>query len=132
MSSVIDNWFRNTTADIEIKSIEVVDAETVVSEEITDKAKSRKDMPVYSGVITYFPNALKEVSKVSLAGAKQHGQTRDTMHWDKTKSTDNTDALMRHLIDHSINPVDDDNMLHLAKVAWRALASLERYLEDNR
>ena len=30
--------------------------------------------------------------------------------------------LVRHLIDHSSNPMDDDGVLHLAKVAWRALA----------
>jgi len=95
------------------------------------KAEERKATPVYSGVLKYFPNALKEVSKCSLAGQKQHNHG-DKLYWDKTKSTDNEDALVRHLIDHSINPMDDDNVLHLAKVAWRALASLEIYLEDER
>ena len=45
------------------------------------------------------------------------------------KSTDNEDALVRHLIDHSINPVDEDGVLHLSKVAWRALAALQIYLD---
>lgn len=93
------------------------------------KAEVRKATPVYTGVLKYFPNALKEVSKCSLAGQKQHNQG-DELYWDKTKSTDNEDALVRHLIDHSIDPMDDDNVLHLAKVAWRALASLEIYLEN--
>jgi hypothetical protein len=95
------------------------------------KAEERKATPVYSGVLKYFPNALKEVSKCSLAGQKQHNHG-DKLYWDKTKSTDNEDALVRHLIDHSINPMDDDNVLHLAKCAWRALAALEIYLENER
>jgi len=46
------------------------------------------------------------------------------------KSTDEYDALMRHLIDHDIEPMDDDDILHLTKVAWRAMAGLERYLTN--
>ena len=92
-------------------------------------AQRRKMTPVYSGVLKYFPNALKEVSKCSLAGQKQHNHG-DELYWDRNKSTDNEDALVRHLIDHSIDPMDDDGVLHLAKVAWRALASLEIYLEN--
>ena len=96
----------------------------------TTKAEDRKATPVYSGVLKYFPNALKEVSKCSLAGQKQHNHGNE-LYWDKSKSNDNEDALVRHLIDHSSNPLDDDGVLHLAKVAWRALASLEIYLEDD-
>ena len=92
------------------------------------ESEDRKSMPVYSGVLKYFPDALKEVSKCSLAGNNQHHPNKP-LHWDKNKSTDNEDALVRHLIDHSINPVDDDGILHLAKVAWRSLAALQIYLD---
>ena len=91
-------------------------------------ASKRKATPVYSGVLKYFPNALKEVSKTSKAGNDQH-HPNTPLHWDKSKSADELDALTRHLIDHSINPIDDDGVLHLAKVAWRSLAALERYLD---
>ena len=94
-----------------------------------EEKNGRKGMPVYSGVLTYFPDALKEVAKCSLAGQKQHNQG-DKLYWDKNKSFDNEDALVRHLIDHSKNPVDEDGVLHLAKVAWRALASLQIHLEN--
>jgi len=94
------------------------------------KAQKRKQMPVYSGVLKYFPDALKEVSKASQAGNNQHHPDKP-LHWDKTKSFDNEDALVRHLIDHSKDPMDDDGVLHLTKVAWRALASLQIYLENN-
>jgi len=95
----------------------------------TDKAAERKATPVFSGVLKYFPNALKEVAKCSQAGNDQHHPDKP-LHWDMDKSTDEYDALTRHLIDHTINPIDDDGMLHLTKVAWRALAGLERYLTN--
>jgi len=95
-----------------------------------DKHAKRKAQPVFSGVLAYFPNALKYVSGVSKAGNDQHHP--DTpLHWDKSKSADEEDALVRHLMDHSIDPMDDDGILHLGKVAWRSLAALERYLEKN-
>jgi len=102
---------------------------TVTRRVFKEDADVRKGQPVYSGVLKYFPDALKEVSKCSMAGQKQHNQG-DELYWDKNKSFDNEDALVRHLIDHSVNPMDDDNVLHLAKVAWRALASLQIYLEN--
>lgn len=132
-NSILDQWninFEITDVDKSLDDLHGINVEYEVVEPTTEKATSRKGMPVSSGVLAYFPNALKEVSKVSVAGAEQHGQTRETMHWDRTKSTDNLDALSRHLIDHLQNPIDDDNQLHLAKVAWRALAALEVYLES--
>ena len=96
---------------------------------MTDEAKSRKGMPVASGVLFYFPNAIKEVAKCSQIGNEQH-HPELPLHWDMSKSSDEPDALVRHLIDHHINPEDTDGQLHLAKVAWRALAMLERYLAN--
>ena len=93
---------------------------------MTEKAAHRKATPIYSGVLKYFPNALAEVARCSKAGNDQHHPDKP-LHWDMSKSTDELDALTRHLIDHHINPIDDDGQLHLAKVAWRALAALERY-----
>lgn len=112
------------------KKVLTEDLEVVDPIEVVSKAQERKNTPVYSGALVYFPDALKEVSKASLAGNIQHGNG-DKLFWDKTKSSDNEDALVRHLIDHSKNPVDDDGVLHLAKVAWRSLAALQIYLENN-
>ncbi len=92
-------------------------------------AEERKRTPVYSGVLQYFPNAIKYVSQVSLAGNRQHHPDKP-LHWDKSKSTDEADALARHLIDcgEHWDGVDTDGILHAGKVAWRALAMLERVL----
>ena len=48
----------------------------------------RKKYPVYTGVLKYFPDALMEVSRVSLIGNEQHHAGKP-LHWDKTKSTIN-------------------------------------------
>ena len=89
---------------------------------------SRKSFPVYSGLLTYFPDAIMEVANCSLVGNRQHHKDKP-LHWDKNVSNDDLDALTRHLIDHHRTPIDDDGVRHLAKVAWRALAALQRELE---
>ena len=92
-------------------------------------AQIRKGIPVYSGVISYFPLALEEVAKVSKAGNDQH-HPGTPLHWDRSKSGDELDALMRHLIDHAQGKIfDTDGQRHLAKCAWRILARLEKDLE---
>lgn len=94
-------------------------------------AVERKNTPVYSGVIKYFPDALKHVARVSQAGNDQHNPG-EPMHWERGKSMDQLDALTRHLIDHaSGNIFDDDGLYHLGKVAWRALAELQLLIENN-
>ena len=92
-----------------------------------DKHTQRKSMPVYSGVLKYFPNALKYVSKVSLAGNNQHHPDKP-LHWDRSKSGDELDALTRHLLE--AGSTDTDGVKHSAKVAWRALANLQKELES--
>ena len=93
-----------------------------------NEAQKRKDTPVYSGVLKYFPLALQEVARVSKAGNDQHHKGQP-LHWDKSKSTDEADALVRHLLE--AGTFDTDGQRHTAKVAWRALALLERELEKD-
>jgi len=92
----------------------------------TDKHKERKQTPVFSGVINYFPDAICEVAKCSRIGNEQHNKG-EPLHWAREKSTDEPDALLRHLMQY--DEIDDDGMLHATKVAWRALALLQRTLE---
>lgn len=92
-------------------------------------SKERKETPVYTGVLKYFPDAIMEVARVSLAGNKQHHPDKP-LHWDRTKSTDDLDALSRHLID--AGKIDSDGIRHSAKVAWRALANLQKEIENEK
>ncbi len=91
-----------------------------------DYAKDRKEMPVFSGVLKYFPDAVREVSKTSWAGNQQHHPDKP-LHWDRSKSGDELDALTRHLME--AGTTDSDGIKHSAKVAWRALANLQKELE---
>ena len=92
-------------------------------------AQERKDSPIYSGVLKYFPLALLDISRVSLAGNNQH-HPNEPLWWDKSKSTDEADALVRHLLE--AGTFDTDGQRHTAKCAWRALALLERELENEK
>ena len=80
-------------------------------------AAARKCIPIYTGFIKYFPDAIVAVAKLSYKGNQQHHPDKE-LHWDKTKSTDELDAMMRHVIDEEWDAV-----------AWRALANLQRELE---
>ena len=84
---------------------------------------------MYTGVIKYFPDALMEVSKVSRIGNEQHHPDKP-LHWDKSKSMDHLDALTRHLL--NAEQLDNDGVLHLAKVAWRALAALQDKIDKDK
>ena len=90
------------------------------------EAQKRKETPVFSGVLKYFPKALAEVARVSFAGNQQHNPDKP-LFWDRSKSGDELDALTRHLLE--AGTLDTDGMRHSAKVAWRALANLEKELE---
>jgi dATP/dGTP diphosphohydrolase len=90
-------------------------------------AKERKTYPLATGCLDYFPDALAEVAHVSFVGNEQHNPGQP-LHWDRSKSTDEADALMRHFKDRGTR--DNDNIRHSAKVAWRALALLQKEIEN--
>ena len=90
--------------------------------------QNRKEMPVFSGVLKYFPDAIREVAKTSWIGNQQHHPNKP-LHWDRSKSGDELDALSRHLME--AGEIDTDGIRHSAKVAWRALANLQKELEEN-
>lgn len=92
---------------------------------VTD-AKARKNVPIFTGLIRYFPHALSAVAELSLIGNEQHNPGK-ALHWDRSKSGDELDALSRHLFD--AGTVDTDGVRHSTKVAWRALANLEKEIE---
>jgi hypothetical protein len=85
-------------------------------------------MPIASGVLDYFPDALLEVSKVSKAGNDKHNPGQP-LHHARGKSMNHADSLLRHLIDRG--KVDEETgQRHSAEVAWRALALLQQEMED--
>lgn len=87
---------------------------------------NRKEYPVFSGVLKYFPDAMMEVAHTSWIGNEQHNKG-EPLHWAREKSTDDADALTRHLL--QAGTIDTDGVRHSAKVAWRALAVLQKEIE---
>ena len=91
-----------------------------------ETAEERKALPLATGVLDYFPDALLIVAEVSRVGNEQHHAGKP-LHWDKSKSVDEADALLRHLVDRG--KLDTDGLRHSGKAAWRALALLQRELD---
>ena len=90
-------------------------------------AEERKKVPIATGCIDYFPDAIVAIAELSRIGNDQHNPNRP-LHWDRAKSTDESDALMRHFIERGT--IDVDGTRHSTKVAWRALALLQKELEN--
>jgi hypothetical protein len=83
-------------------------------------AQERKKYPVCTGCLEYFPHALAAISHQSYLGNQQHHPDKP-LHWDKSKSKDESDALIRHQMDREY-----------VAVAWRALSQLERHLTNTK
>lgn len=90
------------------------------------EAKERKAIPLASGVLDYFAQALIEVAKVSFHGNQQHNPGQP-LHWSRGKSPDHADTMLRHFVERGT--FDADGIRHSAKMAWRALAILQLELE---
>ena len=93
---------------------------------LVPSAEWRKERPLARGVLDYFPDALMEVAYTSWVGSQQHNPGEE-MRWAKEKSTDEADCILRHLKDRGTR--DSDGARHSAKVAWRALAMLQREID---
>jgi len=89
-------------------------------------AAGRKCTPVGTGVLDYFPDAMIAIAQVSYAGNEQHNPGQP-LHWDRSKSVDESDAMMRHYLQRG--QWDSDGQRHSAKLAWRALALLQKEIE---
>jgi hypothetical protein len=92
-------------------------------------AKARKAIPIATGFVDYFPDAIAAVAELSRIGNDQHNPGKP-LHWDRSKSTDEADTLMRHFVERGTN--DTDGVRHSTKVAWRAFALLQKEIEGEK
>jgi hypothetical protein len=90
-------------------------------------AEDRKEYPVASGVLDYFPDALVAISKLSWRGNQQHNPGQP-LHWNRSKSGDEADTMIRHFLQRGT--IDTDGVRHTVKMAWRALALLQKEIEE--
>jgi hypothetical protein len=109
----------------------LIPQQEVLKEFGVDKKQWRKERPLATGVLAYFPDALLEVAHTSWVGNSQHN-FGEPLHWAREKSTDQLDAALRHITDHlKGNVMDDDGCYHLSKAAWRILAELQLHIEKD-
>lgn len=93
-------------------------------------SQDRKDLPVFTGVLKYFPDALLEVAELSRIANDKHNPG-EPLHWSKGKSNDHGDALVRHQLDAGKwDNLEGHRVRHSTEVAWRALAQLQTEIEN--
>jgi len=97
----------------------------------TDSAE-RKNYPLLSGVLRYFPAALAGVARLSKLGNDKHNPG-EALHHARNKSSDHGDCIVRHLVDvqdllamderSALTPKGVEDLLtEASSLAWRALA----------
>jgi hypothetical protein len=90
----------------------------------------RKNYPMLSGCLKYFPAALAGVSKISKLGNDKHNPGQ-SLHHARGKSADHGDCIIRHLTDtedllaglkrnSAVTP--EQILIEASQLAWRALA----------
>lgn len=112
-------------ADVDQRMLGIGGAPTRATTLPTD-GSARKKFPVGTGVLDYFPDALVAVAEVSYQGNVQHNPGKP-LHWARAKSGDESDTLIRHYLQRGLR--DTDGLRHSAKLAWRALAFLQKEIE---
>lgn len=82
-----------------------------------EDSAARKEYPIYSGFLQYFPAAIAAIANHSYKGNQKHNPGLP-LHHDRAKSDDEPDALCRHLLEED-----------LVGMAWRAMSHLQKHLE---
>lgn len=121
-------WNKNGDIELESDEYQIGTQNTGVLNSQGGIEFTRKQTPIFTGVLNYFPDAIREVARCSYAGQQQHNPDKP-LAWDRSKSGDELDALSRHLLE--AGTIDTDGIRHSAKVAWRALANLQKEIEQS-
>lgn len=93
-------------------------------------SEARKQIPIFSGCVKYFPAAIAGIARISKAGNDKHNPGQE-LHHDRNKSLDHSDCILRHLMDvadaiaalergENTNP--EMILAEVSSLAWRALA----------
>jgi len=95
-------------------------------------SQERKNYPLLSGCLNYFPAALAGVANISKKGNDKHNPGQE-LHHARGKSMDHPDCIVRHLMDvqdllaqdnrSALTPKGIGQLLEeVSSLAWRALA----------
>ena len=89
----------------------------------------RKEYPIFSGLIAYFPDACAAVAHQSYLGNEKHNPGMSPQ-WSREKSNDHLDCIARHMMDQldtDLDPIEEKTA-----AAWRALAELQLAIEEKK
>ncbi len=94
---------------------------------------ARKKIPIATGCIDYFPDALAEVAVLSRLGNDKHNPGQP-LHWSRGKSDDHPDCLMRHFLERGKFDTawEPNKVRHSIEMAWRALAIAQLEIEGDK
>lgn len=91
----------------------------------------RKEVPLFRGLLRYFPAALCSVAQVSKIGNDKHNPGSEELHHSRGKSSDHADCILRHLVDLGENDgLDENGVPQVAYIAWRSLALCQEWFEE--
>lgn len=101
-------------------------------------SEERKKVPLYRGLLGYFPAACAAVARHSMQNNEKHNPG-EPMHHARGKSTDHADCIIRHILDigdlkaaDARGDIVDLNRLieEHAALCWRALALTQEFFES--
>lgn len=92
--------------------------------------KARKEIPLWSFIEGYFPDAIIALASLSFKANAKHNPGQP-MHWSREKSSDHKDCILRHLLDEErIDP--ETGWPEAVAAAWRACANAQLVIERMR
>lgn len=101
------------------------------SRTLPEDSQARKNYPLFTGPLMYFPAALAAVAKLCKDGNDKHNPG-EPMHHARGKSSDHEDTILRHMLDACEGDGrDKDGTPHVVNAAWRVLALCQGWLERN-
>ena len=93
---------------------------------LPEDSAERKNYPIITGFLDYFPDAVAELARLAKYGNDKHNPG-ERLHWSREKANDHVDCIGRHLIDRGRQ--DDAGFYHDVMIAWRAMANLQLHME---
>lgn len=100
---------------------------------------TRKDYPLLSGFLKYFPAAIAGAANISKLGNDKHNPGEE-LHHARGKSMDHGDCIIRHLMDTEdlvsayskgvAEVTSDQILLEVNQMVWRALAYSQQLHEQ--
>jgi hypothetical protein len=96
----------------------------------------RKRTPIFRGFLAYFPDAIAAAARLSHLGNEKHNPGQE-IHWSRGISDDQTDALLRHILDAGPDwtgsyTEQGEEVLHAVAAFWRAGAMAQIAIERAR